>query len=73
MNEREKGVQLENMRLALQRQMEQQQVEAFKPLLKNYSGPVKIQSSITEEMVKEYEKEKNKPIEIDVNITETTL
>lgn len=65
MNEREKGVQLENMRLALQRQMEQQQVEAFKPLLKNYSGPVKIQSSITEEMVKEYEKEKNKPIEID--------
>jgi hypothetical protein len=65
MNERQRVEQLENMRLSMQRQMEQEQVQAFKPLLKNYKGPVKVQSPTTEEMVKEYEKEKNKPIEID--------
>jgi hypothetical protein len=66
MNEREKVVQLENLRLSLLRQIEKQQIEAFKPLLKNYSGPVKVESSITEEMVKDYQDEhKDKPIEID--------
>ena len=66
MNEREKVVQLENLRLSLLRQIEKQQIEAFKPLLKNYSGPIKVESSITEEMVRDYEDEhKDKPIEID--------
>jgi hypothetical protein len=66
MNEYEKVVSLEKIRLALLRRHEKEQVEAFKPLLKNYREPVKIVSSITEEMIKEYENEnKNKPIEVD--------
>ena len=66
MNEYEKVVSLEKIRLALLRRHEKELVEAFKPLLKNYREPVKIVSSITEEMIKEYENEnKNKPIEVD--------
>jgi len=63
--ENEKFINLQKQRLAIQRQLESEAIEAFKPLLKNYKGPEKMDTKITEEMVKDYEEEKKKPVEVD--------
>lgn len=63
--ENEKYIQLQKQQLAIQRKIESDAIQQFKPLLKNYKGPEKIDTKITEEMVKDYEEEKRKPIEVD--------